>query len=81
MPAYFRIDKDHRLVLTTISGVFTLADGLAHQEKLLKDPDFVPTFSQLIDFTQVAKVQVGIETCAGLPKPRYSRPMRAGPSS
>jgi hypothetical protein len=61
MPAYFRIDKEHRLVLTTISGVFTLADGLAHQEKLLKDPDFAPTFSQLIDFTQVTKVQVGIE--------------------
>ena len=69
MPAYFRIDKEHRLVLTTISGVFTLADGLAHQEKLLKDPDFAPTFSQLIDFTQVTKVQVGIEEVRRLAQP------------
>jgi len=45
MPAYFRIDKEHRLVLTTISGVFTLADGLAHQAKLLKDPDFAHLLS------------------------------------
>ena len=47
--------------MTTISGVFTLADGLAHQEKLLKDPDFDPSFSQLIDFTQVTKLELGTE--------------------
>ena len=61
MPAYFRIDREHRLVMTTISGVFTLAEGLAHQEKLLKDPDFDPSFSQLIDFTQVTKLELGTE--------------------
>jgi hypothetical protein len=61
MPAYFRIDKEHRLVMSTISGVFTLADGLAHQEKLVKDPDFDPSFSQLIDFTQVTKLELGTE--------------------
>lgn len=61
MPAYFRIGKEHRLVMSTISGVFTLADGLAHQEKLVKDPDFDPSFSQLIDFTQVTRLELGTE--------------------
>jgi hypothetical protein len=53
MPAYFKIDKERRLVMSTISGVFTLADGLSHQEKLLKDPDCF--FSQLLDCTHVTK--------------------------
>jgi hypothetical protein len=59
MPAYFRIEKNKRLVMSTLSGVFTLADGLAHQEKLLKDPDFDPNFSQLLDCTHVTKLELG----------------------
>jgi hypothetical protein len=58
MPAYYRIDKERRFVMSTISGVFTLADGLAHQEKLLKDPDFYIHFSQLLDCTQVTEMQL-----------------------
>ena len=58
MPAYFKIDKERRLVMTTLAGIFTLADGLEHQEKLLKDPDFAPNFSQLMDCTQVTKIEI-----------------------
>jgi hypothetical protein len=58
MPAYFGIGKKRRLVMSTISGVFTLTDGLAHQENLLKDLDFDPGFSQLLDCTQVSKVEL-----------------------
>jgi hypothetical protein len=59
MPAYFRIDKEHKLVMSTIYGVFTVADGLAHQEQLLKDPDFDLNFSQLLDCTHVTKAELG----------------------
>jgi hypothetical protein len=59
MPAYFRIEKNKRLVMSTLSGVFTLADGLAHQEKLLKDLDFDANFSQLLDCTHVTKLELG----------------------
>jgi hypothetical protein len=59
MPAYFRIDKEHKLVMSTIYGVFTLADGLAHQEQLLKDPDFDLNFSQLLDCAHVTKAELG----------------------
>ena len=61
MPAYFKIDKERRLVMTTCSGVFTMTDALGHQEKLLKDPDFAPSFSQLMDVTGVTTVELGGE--------------------
>jgi len=58
MPAYFKIDKEHRLVLSTVSGVFAMADALAHQGNLRKHPDFDPSFSQLMDFTQVTRIEL-----------------------
>jgi hypothetical protein len=58
MPAFYKIDKERKLVISTGSGVFTLADALAHQEKLRKDSDFDPSFSQLLDFTHVTKVEL-----------------------
>jgi len=53
MPATYEIDKQRRLVISTCLDPLTLAEGLAHQEKLLKDPDFDPSFSQLLDCTRV----------------------------
>ena len=58
MPAFYKIDRERRLVLSTGSGVFTIEDILGHQERLLKDPDFDPSFSQLMDFMQVTKVDI-----------------------
>jgi hypothetical protein len=53
MPATYEIDKKRRLVITTGLDQLTLADALAHQERLLKDPDFDPRFSQIMDLTHV----------------------------
>ena len=61
MPAYFKVDKERRLVMSTGAGVFTMTDAWAHQENLLKDPDFEPNFSQLWDLTQVTKVDLTSE--------------------
>jgi hypothetical protein len=58
MPAYFKIDKERRLVMSAAAGVFTIDEALAHQEKLLKDLDFDPDFSQLWDLTQVTKWEI-----------------------
>jgi hypothetical protein len=58
MPAFYKIDKPHKVVLSTASGVFDLPAALAHQDQLLADPDFDPTYSQLLDFTHVSKVKL-----------------------
>jgi ATP phosphoribosyltransferase regulatory subunit HisZ len=56
MPAFYKIDMERRLVMSTATGVLTLADALAHQEELSKDPEFDPSFSQLMDATQITEV-------------------------
>jgi hypothetical protein len=58
MAAFYKIDKERRLVMSTGTGVLTLADLLAHQEKLLADTDFSPDFSQLWDLTHVTEVEL-----------------------
>jgi hypothetical protein len=52
MPAFYKIDKERRLVLSFGSGVLTREDVLGHIDKLSADPDFDPGFSQLQDYTQ-----------------------------
>jgi hypothetical protein len=56
MPAFYKIDKERRLVMSTGAGILTMAQSLAHQNKLANDPDFDPSFSQLMDFTLVTQV-------------------------
>ncbi|HKW61742.1 MAG TPA: hypothetical protein VJN89_04285 [Candidatus Acidoferrum sp.] len=58
MPAFYKIDKERHLVLSTASGVFTLADAVSHMDRLSKDPDFDPSFSQISDFTHVTRIEL-----------------------
>ena len=58
MPASYQIDKARRLVISTASGFLTAADILAHQRKLLGDPDFDPTCSQIVDCTAVTGIDL-----------------------
>lgn len=53
MPAFYHIDKDRKLVMSTASGVLTREDLTTHMQSLLKDPDFNPSFSQLADFSHI----------------------------
>ena len=55
MPAFYKIDKERRLVLTSGIGVFNKEEAQAHQTRLLADPDFDPGYSQLLDFTHVTR--------------------------
>jgi len=57
MPAYFKIDKERRLVMSTWSDVVTRADAFAHQENLRKHPDFDRSFSQLVDLSHVTRIE------------------------
>jgi hypothetical protein len=61
MPATYEIDKQRRLVISTGSDQLTLADALAHQDRLLKDPDFDPSFSQIMDLTRATLSGLGAD--------------------
>jgi ATP phosphoribosyltransferase regulatory subunit HisZ len=58
MAFFYKIDKERRLVMSTAVGVLSKADVLWHQDQLLKDPDFDPSFSQLSDLTHATGFDV-----------------------
>jgi hypothetical protein len=53
MPCSYVIDKDRRLVVSILAGVFTVEDGRQHQQALSSDPDFNSEYCQLLDLTSV----------------------------
>ena len=55
MPIFYKIDKERRVVMTTGSGDFSIAEALRHQDQLLHDPDFDRSFSQIIDLRHVTQ--------------------------
>jgi hypothetical protein len=59
--ATYRIDKERSLVVSTGTGVLTKEDILGHMDRISKDPDFNPDFSQLADFRQITAVEFGPE--------------------
>jgi hypothetical protein len=59
MPASYIIDKERRLVMSSGTGVLTKGDILGHMDRITKDPDFDPDFSQVIDFTRVTAIEFG----------------------
>ena len=58
MPAFYKIDKERRIVLSTGSGIVTKDDLMGHQDRLLEDPDFDRSFCQLWNLTQVTGAKV-----------------------
>jgi hypothetical protein len=59
VPADYKIDKDGRFVLSTGTGCLSKEDVLGHMDRISADPDFDPSFSQLLDFTNVTEVGFG----------------------
>jgi hypothetical protein len=57
--AFYQIDKQRHLVLSFGEGVLTKEDIQGHMDRIVKDPDFDPSFSQLVDFTKVTGVGFG----------------------
>jgi hypothetical protein len=58
MPAFYKIDKERKLVMSSATGVFNKAVALDHQNRLLADPDFDPSYSQLMDYTHVTQIDL-----------------------
>ncbi|MGH9741812.1 MAG: hypothetical protein ACRD51_05605 [Candidatus Acidiferrum sp.] len=58
MPAFYKIDKERKVVLSSGTGVFTKEDALSHQDRLVADPDFDSSYSQLLDFTHITRIDL-----------------------
>jgi hypothetical protein len=58
MPASYRIDKSLGVVFTKGQGVLTGQDILTHRQRLREDPDFDPSYNQLIDLRDVIEFPV-----------------------
>jgi hypothetical protein len=66
VPASYQIDKAQRLVISTASGFLTAADLSGHQRRLLGDPDFDPSCSQIFDCTAVTGIDFNAEDVGAL---------------
>jgi len=74
MPCNYVIDSQRRLVMTTLVGVVTVAEALAHQEALASDPEFRPEFYQLLDATEATKLDLSSSEMRGLAKKHFFAP-------
>ncbi|HMD39940.1 MAG TPA: hypothetical protein VKH15_11700 [Candidatus Acidoferrum sp.] len=61
MPTFYKIDKERRLVMSTGTGIFNKEEALSHQRRLLADPDFDPSYSQLTDFTHITQFDLSAQ--------------------
>jgi hypothetical protein len=55
------IDEQRRLVLTKAEGCVTFDDMRGHQDRLLADPEFDASFDQLIDATNVTRLDISAD--------------------
>ena len=66
MPASYQIDKSLGVIFTTGQGVLTGQDILTHRQRLLDDPDFDPSYNQIIDLRDVVEFAVAGTEMSGL---------------
>jgi hypothetical protein len=74
MSADYRIDPENRRVWSSGTGVLTHEDLAGHMNRLAKDPQFHPSFSQLMDFRYITKVDVTTEQIIELTEIRIFSP-------
>jgi hypothetical protein len=61
MPISYRIDPEHRLVVTTASGILTDDDILELKRRLAADPEFMAGMRELSDVRAVTELQVSTD--------------------
>lgn len=66
MPWNYRIDQEHRLIVTTAWNRLTGSEVMDHQRKLLKDPGFERDFFQFVDLADVTGFDIDRVTVAEL---------------
>jgi len=60
MPAFYKIDRERKLVLTTGSGFVTKEEVITLQDQMSNDPEFDPSFSQVADFAHLTNTDIAM---------------------
>ena len=58
MPIHYSIDRGRRIVFTTWSDQLTYEELRAHLDELRSDPNFDPSFDQLINLSDVSVIRL-----------------------
>ena len=58
MPFDYVVYKEHRLVISTASGVVSWDEIKARQDQTKTDPDFDPAFDQIVDLRSATRVEL-----------------------
>jgi hypothetical protein len=74
MPAEYRIDLENRRVWSKATGLLVYADLTGHMNRLAKDPQFDPSFTQLLDFRGISSFDVTTEEIISLTEIRIFSP-------
>jgi|RhiMethySRZTD1v2_1073278.scaffolds.fasta_scaffold963827_1 hypothetical protein len=77
MSVRYSIDKSQGLIVSVGEGAVRFDDVRDHQNRLLADPDFDPTFDQLVDGTRVTRIDASTHELRILAsRPVFSRDSR-----
>jgi hypothetical protein len=74
MPAEFRIDVVSRRVFSEAIGRLTYEDIVGHMNRLMRDPKFDPSFSQLLDFREIDTLDIDSSEVMALAEVRVFSP-------
>jgi hypothetical protein len=66
MPVVLKIDPQRRIVYSAFHGSITDAEVAGHRSSIASDPDFNPSFNEVIDFCSVTDVNLSESTLAAM---------------
>ncbi len=74
MPISYDIDPNERLVISRLSGVVTNDEVQIHNRSLRTDPQFDPSYRQLIDLTGITEIRITTDTVTTAAQNQYFTP-------
>jgi len=74
MPAGYVIFKDRRLVFSWGWDRLTFGDFRSQQDAFIQDPDFDPSYDQLVDVSKATSLELSIEEAKTIARRRIFRP-------
>jgi len=74
MTVRYFIDKQQKTVFTTLSDTLTVTESVEHHRRLGDDPDFDPTYSELMDMSELDNISLNVSGIADLAQSCPFRP-------